>query len=48
VLRSGDELLLITAPHARESTERRLRAIGRRGKLARWFGEHGDTDPATP
>jgi hypothetical protein len=31
VLRTGDELLLITTPQAREAAERRLRAIGRRG-----------------
>jgi potassium/hydrogen antiporter len=48
VLRAGDELLLITTPHTRDATERRLRAIGRRGKLARWFGEHGDPEPALP
>jgi cell volume regulation protein A len=48
VLRSGDELLLITTPPARDTTERRLRAVGRRGKLARWFGEHGDPEPTDP
>lgn len=42
VLCQGDELLLVTVPDAREAAERQLRAIGRRGKLARWFGEHGD------
>ncbi|WP_328687700.1 potassium/proton antiporter [Streptomyces phaeochromogenes] len=47
VLRSGDELLLITTPDTRDAAERRLRAIGRRGKLARWLGEHGDIDPRT-
>ncbi|NJP50478.1 potassium/proton antiporter [Streptomyces sp. SBST2-5] len=55
VLRAGDELLLITTPKNREATERRLRAIGRRGKLARWLGERGapeeepteNTGPAT-
>ncbi|GGX29613.1 K+/H+ antiporter [Streptomyces malachitofuscus] len=41
VLRAGDELLLITTPPTREAAERRLRAIGRHGKLARWLGEHG-------
>ncbi|CAM5548350.1 potassium/proton antiporter [Streptomyces violaceorubidus] len=41
VLRAGDELLLITTPRVREAAERRLRAIGRRGRLARWLGEHG-------
>ena len=45
VLRAGDELLLITTPDTREATERRLRAIGRRGKLARWLGEHGAPEP---
>jgi cell volume regulation protein A len=46
VLRAGDELLLITTPGTRDAAERRLRAIGRRGKLARWHGEHGDAEPA--
>ncbi|WP_432073446.1 potassium/proton antiporter [Streptomyces wuyuanensis] len=45
VLRTGDELLLITTPASREAAERRLRAIGRRGKLARWHGEHGNPEP---
>ncbi|MBQ1099654.1 potassium/proton antiporter [Streptomyces sp. b94] len=45
VLRAGDELLLITTPHTREVTERRLRAIGRGGRLARWLGEHGAPEP---
>lgn len=44
VLRSGDELLLVTTPETRALAERRLRAIGRRGKLARWFGEEGDPE----
>jgi cell volume regulation protein A len=41
VLRHGDELLLITTATTREAAERRLRAVGRRGRLARWFGEQG-------
>jgi cell volume regulation protein A len=45
VLRSGDELLLITTPNTREAAERRLRAVGRHGKLARWLGEHGGPEP---
>jgi cell volume regulation protein A len=45
VLRSGDELLLITTSQTREAAERRLRAVGRHGKLARWLGERGDPDP---
>ncbi len=40
-LQAGDELLVVTTEAARDATERRLRAVGRRGKLAGWFGEHG-------
>lgn len=46
VLRTGDELLLITSRDMREAAERRLRAVGRRGRLARWLGEHGDAEAA--
>lgn len=42
VLRSGDRLLLATSNPARETTERRLRAVSRAGRLAQWRGEHGD------
>lgn len=45
VLRTGDELLLVTTPAIRDAAERRLRAVGRRGRLARWFGEHGHPGP---
>ncbi|WP_019855577.1 potassium/proton antiporter [Actinopolyspora mortivallis] len=38
----GDQLLVVTTSAQREATERRLRAVGRRGKLAYWFGEYGD------
>ncbi len=50
VLRAGDELLLITTPQVREAAERRLRAVGRRGKLARWLGQHGtpESEPLLP
>ena len=50
VLRAGDELLLITTPQVREAAERRLRAVGRRGKLARWLGESGtpESEPLLP
>ncbi|HEX2314890.1 MAG TPA: potassium/proton antiporter [Thermomonospora sp.] len=41
-LRGGDHLLVVTAAEVREATERRLRAVSRRGKLAGWFGETGD------
>ncbi len=40
-LRHGDELLVVATEEVREETERRLRAVSRGGKLARWFGEHG-------
>ncbi|MQA06234.1 MAG: potassium/proton antiporter [Streptosporangiales bacterium] len=41
ILRHGDELLVVATNEAREATERRLRAVSKRGKLARWFGEQG-------
>ena len=40
-LRSGDSLLIVATAAARDEAERRLRAVSRRGRLARWFGEHG-------
>ncbi|MQY04114.1 potassium/proton antiporter [Actinomadura macrotermitis] len=40
-LRAGDTLLVVTTDQVREATERRLRAVSRRGKLAGWFGESG-------
>jgi cell volume regulation protein A len=40
-LQSGDTLLVVTTDLVREATERRLRAVSRRGKLAGWFGETG-------
>jgi cell volume regulation protein A len=36
-----DWLLVVTAPAARDRTERRLRAVSRAGKLAGWLGERG-------
>jgi potassium/hydrogen antiporter len=41
-LREGDALLIVATAATRESAERRLRAVGRRGRLARWHGERGD------
>jgi cell volume regulation protein A len=38
---AGDELLIVTTTKTRESAERRLRAVSRRGKLAYWFDEYG-------
>jgi potassium/hydrogen antiporter len=43
-LRSGDRLLVVTTAAARSDTERRLRAVSRRGVLAGWFGEDGGSD----
>lgn len=40
-LQSGDRLLIVASAAVREQTERRLRAVGRAGRLAGWFGEHG-------
>lgn len=42
ILRTGDELLVVTTTKSRDAAERRLRAVSRRGKLATWFGERGD------
>jgi potassium/hydrogen antiporter len=41
---AGDELLIVTTPKTRAATERRLRAVSRRGKLAYWFDEYGEPD----
>jgi cell volume regulation protein A len=40
-LRAGDQLLVVTTAAAREATERRIRAVDRAGRLARWHGESG-------
>jgi potassium/hydrogen antiporter len=40
-LRTGDSLLIVTTVDARDAAERRLRAVSRRGRLARWFAEEG-------
>ena len=40
----GDELLIVTTSKTRDSAERRLRAVSRRGRLAYWFDEYGDAD----
>ncbi len=41
-LRSGDELLIVTPAGLGGTVERRLRAVGRRGRLARWWDETGE------
>jgi cell volume regulation protein A len=43
-LQPDDEMLIITTREQREKTERRLRAVDRRGALAHWFDEYGDPD----
>jgi cell volume regulation protein A len=40
-LRVGDQFLVVTTAAAREATERRIRAVDRAGRLARWHGESG-------
>jgi len=40
-LRTGDSLLIVATAEVRDLTERRLRAVSRRGRLARWFHEDG-------
>jgi cell volume regulation protein A len=43
-LQAGDRLLVVAAGGVRGRTERRLRAVSRAGRLAGWFGEHGNPD----
>ncbi len=40
-LRPGDEVLIVAPRPLRAATERRIRAVGRGGRLAGWFGEQG-------
>ncbi|WP_306214311.1 potassium/proton antiporter [Actinoplanes sp. RD1] len=40
-MRTGDSLLIVATADVRDTAERRLRAVSRRGRLARWFGEDG-------
>lgn len=42
----GDELLLVATAAQRGEVERRLRAVSRAGRLAGWFGERGNPEPA--
>jgi potassium/hydrogen antiporter len=41
VLRSGDDLLVVTPRKVREQTEDRLRAVSQRGRLAHWLDRPG-------
>jgi cell volume regulation protein A len=40
-LQERDQLLVVTTSEARDGAERRLRAVDRAGRLARWKGESG-------
>jgi cell volume regulation protein A len=40
-LKAADQLLIVTTVRARVAAERRLRAVSRRGRLARWFADEG-------
>ncbi|HET6504232.1 MAG TPA: potassium/proton antiporter [Amycolatopsis sp.] len=40
-LQEGDQLLVVATDGSREAAERRLRAVDRAGRLARWRGESG-------
>lgn len=45
VLRPGDKMLIVAPTEVRNATERRLRAVSRAGRLARWYGETGEPSP---
>ena len=40
-MQERDQLLVVTTEQSRDATERRLRAVDRAGRLARWRGESG-------
>lgn len=44
-LNRGDQLLIVTTISSRDATMRRLRAVSRAGRLARWHGEGGGPNP---
>ena len=39
VLKRGDDVLVVTPRRQREATERRLRTVSLRGRLAQWLGD---------
>jgi cell volume regulation protein A len=41
-LKVGDSLLIVATSDVRDAVERRLRAVSRRGRLARWLSGYGD------
>ena len=42
LLREDDDLMIVVPRAAREETEQRMRAVGRSGRLARFYGDRGD------
>jgi cell volume regulation protein A len=40
-LQEHDQLLVVTTEEVRDATERRIRAVDRAGRYARWKGESG-------
>jgi cell volume regulation protein A len=40
-LQEGDQLLVVATQQARGNTEKRIRAVDRAGRYARWKGESG-------
>jgi cell volume regulation protein A len=40
-LQEDDQLLVVATDEARDATERRIRAVDRAGRFARWKGESG-------
>lgn len=45
VLRSGDDLVVVTPRKLREATETRLRQVSQNGRLAQWLGDPSRRDP---
>jgi cell volume regulation protein A len=43
-LRAGDELIVVATGSVRDEVERRLRAVGRSGRLAGWYRERGQPE----
>jgi cell volume regulation protein A len=41
-LKVGDSLLIVATAQVRDAAERRLRAVSRRGRLAKWFRGYSD------
>jgi cell volume regulation protein A len=46
VLRKGDDVLIVAPRALRDATERRLRAVGRHGRLAGWAYPDDEDDAA--